>query len=310
MNNDVIRKKKLARDISHVENASGKAESLLDTAWKTGKHAYRIGITGPPGAGKSTLVNCLAAIYSDAGIQTAVISVDPSSPFTGGAILGDRIRMNELSHRKNVFIRSMATRGSLGGLSMKTHDVCDILDGHGFDIILIETVGVGQIELDIAQAADVTVTVLVPESGDDIQAMKAGIMEITDIFVVNKSDRHGAEAMVLNLQSLAALRQKYTTLPWEQPVIKTVATMQKGIDQVFEALEQFKNMLVKQDNWQTIRNERMKNKVLQLVNESLSEAFWTPEKRKILHSELHAISPKKQSPFYIAKKLLTSLGKT
>ncbi|MCK4813034.1 MAG: methylmalonyl Co-A mutase-associated GTPase MeaB [Candidatus Marinimicrobia bacterium] len=310
MNNDVIQKKKLARDISYVENASGEAESLLDAAWKTGKHAYRIGITGPPGAGKSTLVNCLAAIYSDAGIQTAVISVDPSSPFTGGAILGDRIRMNELSYRKNIFIRSMATRGSLGGLSMKTHDVCDILDGHGFDIILIETVGVGQIELDIAQAADVTVTVLVPESGDDIQAMKAGIMEITDIFVVNKSDRYGAEVMVLNLQSLAALRQKYSTLPWEQPVIKTVATMQKGIDQVFEALEQFKNMLVKQNNWQTIRNERMKNKVLQLVNESLSEAFWTPEKRKILHSELQAISQKKQSPFRIAKKLLTSLGKT
>ena len=155
--------KELARHISIVENDSPKARDLLDKAWRSGKHAYRIGITGPPGAGKSTLVNCLAAAYSDTGLQTAVISVDPSSPFTGGAILGDRIRMNTLSSRDNVYIRSMATRGSLGGLSMKTHDVCDILDGKGFDIILIETVGVGQIELDIAQAADVTVTVLKAE---------------------------------------------------------------------------------------------------------------------------------------------------
>ena len=160
--------KSLARNISQVENNSPKAEILLDAAWKAGKHAYRFGITGPPGAGKSTLVNCLAAEFSNAGKHTAVISVDPSSPFTGGAILGDRIRMNALSSRDNVYIRSMATRGSLGGLSMKTHDVCDILDGNDFDIILIETVGVGQIELDIAQAADVTLTVLVPESGDDI----------------------------------------------------------------------------------------------------------------------------------------------
>ncbi|MBW6458653.1 MAG: methylmalonyl Co-A mutase-associated GTPase MeaB, partial [FCB group bacterium] len=148
MNEHIRKIKKLARDISCVENDAPGAELLLDTAWRSGNHAYRIGITGPPGGGKSTLVNCLAAMYSDAGKKTAVISVDPSSPFTGGAILGDRIRMNMLSSRENVYIRSMATRGSLGGLSIKTHDVCDILDGHGFDIILIETVGVGQIELD------------------------------------------------------------------------------------------------------------------------------------------------------------------
>ncbi|MEA2077200.1 MAG: methylmalonyl Co-A mutase-associated GTPase MeaB [Candidatus Marinimicrobia bacterium] len=302
--------KALARDISLVENDSAKAESLLDAAWKSGKHAYRIGITGPPGAGKSTLVNCLAAEFSNMNKRTAVISVDPSSPFTGGAILGDRIRMNALSSRENVYIRSMATRGSLGGLSMKTHDVCDILDGQGFDIILIETVGVGQIELDIAQAADVTVTVLVPESGDDIQAMKAGIMEITDIFVVNKSDRHGAEAMAINLRSLTKLRKNYSALPWEQPVIKTVATEEVGIDIILDKLEQFKSMLKKHDNWESVRNERMKRKVLQLINESLSASFWTKERKKYLNKELRLSEKTDKSPFRIAENLLSSLRNT
>jgi len=301
--------KTLARTISEVENGSKKAPELLDRAWRSGKHAYRIGITGPPGAGKSTLVNCLASKLIDAEKKTAVISVDPSSPFTGGAILGDRIRMNELSSKNNIFIRSMATRGSLGGLSMKTHDVCDILDGEGFDIILIETVGVGQIELDIAQAADVTVTVLVPESGDDIQAMKAGIMEISDIFVVNKSDRHGAEAMALNLRSLTKLRTNYSSLPWEQPVIKTVATEGNGIDIILEALEKYKSMLIKNDNWDSVRSKRMENKVMQLIQNHLSDDFWTPERRMVLNQELTKTQESGNSPFKIVEKLLNQVRK-
>ncbi|MDD3095066.1 MAG: methylmalonyl Co-A mutase-associated GTPase MeaB [Candidatus Neomarinimicrobiota bacterium] len=301
--------KQLARDISEVENGGSKTEALLDKAWKSGKFAYRIGVTGPPGAGKSTLVNCLAAAFSDAGKRTAVISVDPSSPFTGGAILGDRIRMNALSGRENVYIRSMASRGSLGGLSLKTHDVCDILDGYGFDIILIETVGVGQIELDIAQAADVTLTVLVPESGDDIQAMKAGIMEISDIFIVNKADRHGVEAMIMHLRSLIALRKNYSTLPWEQPVLRTIATSGDGVEAVLKALHDYRDMLEKQQAWHSIRSERMKNKVFQIVNDTLSAHFWTPEKQKLLRKELQSATSAQQSPFRIAEKLLATLRK-
>lgn len=294
----------LARTISEVENDSKRAKDLLDQAWRKGQHAYRIGITGPPGAGKSTLVNCLATEFSDAGKKTAVISVDPSSPFTGGAILGDRIRMNTLSSRDNIYIRSLATRGSLGGLSLKTHDICDILDGESFDIILIETVGVGQIELDIAQAADVTVTVLVPESGDDIQAMKAGIMEITDIFVVNKADRHGSEAMALNLRSLSSLRNNYSSLPWEQPVIKTVATEGTGINEVFEALETYRSMLKANNNWDTIRRDRMRNKIMQLIESHLSKSFWTKEKLELLNQELALTQNIENSPFMIVEKLL------
>jgi GTPase len=164
--------------------------------------------------------------------------------------------------------------------------------------------------LDIAQAADVTITVLVPESGDDIQAMKAGIMEITDIFVVNKADRHGAEAMVLNLRSLTQLRKRYTSLPWEQPVIKTVATEETGIDIVLEALEKYKSMLQENDQWETIRLERMEKKVIQLVENYLSDDFWSKEKRNILRKELQGNDVKGNTPFRIAENLLSSLRNT
>lgn len=297
--------KALARQISQVENDSEKSKELLNSAWLTGHHAYRIGVTGPPGAGKSTLVNCLATHFSDQGKKTAVISVDPSSPFTGGAILGDRIRMNTLSSRPNIYIRSMATRGSLGGLSIRTHDVCDILDGAFFDIILIETVGVGQIELDIAQAADVTITVLVPESGDDIQAMKAGIMEISDIFVVNKADRHGAEAMVLNLSSLTKLKTKYATLQWEQPVVKTIANKCEGVDVLLTELDNFKKLLNTENNWELLRLKRMEKKVFNLINEHLNKLFWDEEKRKWLKSEIYSKNTQEKSPFIIVEKLLS-----
>ena len=199
----------------------------------------------------------------------------------------------------------MATRGSLGGLSIKTHDVCDILDGAYFDIILIETVGVGQIELDIAQAADVTITVLVPESGDDIQAMKAGIMEISDIFVVNKADRHGAEAMMLNLSSLTKLKTKYDTLQWEQPVVKTIANRCEGVDVLLSQLDNFKKLLNSENNWELLRLKRMEKKVLHLINEHLNNLFWDDKKRNLLKSEIYSQNTQEKSPFIIVEKLLS-----
>jgi len=196
----------LARVITLVENERPGFRAILSELNGALGRAHRIGITGPPGAGKSTLTGRLAAAFREAGETVAIVAVDPTSPFTGGALLGDRIRMNEIALDPGIFIRSMATRGSLGGLAVTTNEVIDVLDAFGFDRILIETVGVGQSELDIAAAADSTVVVLVPESGDGIQAMKAGLMEIADLFVVNKADRPGAERLAREVEIMLHLR--------------------------------------------------------------------------------------------------------
>jgi LAO/AO transport system kinase len=206
----------LSRAISLVENERPGFDALLHELHGLLGRAHRIGITGPPGAGKSTLTAALIRSYRSRGERVAVIAVDPTSPFTGGALLGDRIRMNELSMDPEVFVRSMATRGSLGGLAMTTQEVADVMDAFGFDRIIIETVGVGQSELDIASTADSTVVVLVPESGDSIQAMKAGLMEAADLFVVNKSDRPGADRLAREVSMMLQLRLRegqYVNMP-------------------------------------------------------------------------------------------------
>lgn len=222
----------LARFISLVENERGDYSAQLEQL--VIGHAPVIGVTGPPGAGKSTLINALAGYWLSLGKRVAIIAVDPSSPFSQGALMGDRLRMSEHFLNDQLFIRSMASRGSLGGLAPKVFEVCDILRASAFDYVIIETVGVGQSEVEIAALADTTVLVLVPEAGDEIQTIKSGIMEIADVFVLNKSDRDGSEVFAKNLLALA---HQYATENWEVPVVKTVASQKSGVELLAKAIE-------------------------------------------------------------------------
>lgn len=227
----------VARAITKIENGTAGAAELMKAVFpKTGK-ATVIGITGSPGAGKSSLVDKLAFHYKDKGERIGIVCIDPSSPFSGGAILGDRIRMATLGLDKNVFIRSMATRGNLGGLSRATVDAVAILDAAGFDKVIVETVGVGQDEVEIVKTADVSVVVLVPGMGDDIQAIKAGIMEIGDVFVINKADREGVLRTQKELESLLSLAHRPDM--WNPPIVKTIATENKGIEDLAAAIESY-----------------------------------------------------------------------
>lgn len=253
----------IARVITKIENGTD-PKLLEDIFPHTGK-AYYIGITGPPGAGKSSLVNAIVPKLLENNNKVGIIAVDPTSPFSGGALLGDRIRMNDLALNENVFIRSMATRGSLGGLASKTKDVALVLDAAGMDYILIETVGVGQVELDIAQVCDTTVVVLVPESGDAIQAMKAGILEVADILVVNKGDRSGADRLILEMKFAFELRVHNTG--WHYPILKTTAIENIGTDELVSTIKSHREYLEKSGELEIGR----KNKLVIRVNELIEE---------------------------------------
>ena len=227
----------IARAITAVESGSNDAAEIMKAVFPKTGNAIVIGITGAPGAGKSSLVDKLALHYKEKGEKIGIVCVDPSSPFSGGAILGDRIRMSTLGLDKNVFIRSMATRGNLGGLSRATVDAVAILDAAGFDKVIVETVGVGQDEVEIVKTADVSVVVLVPGMGDDIQAIKAGIMEIGDVFVINKADREGVIRTQKELEALLSLAHRPDM--WNPPIVRTVATESKGIEDLAAAIESY-----------------------------------------------------------------------
>jgi len=298
----------IGKAMSLIENDSGKTPELMNRLHTYSSNTYRIGITGPPGAGKSTLTSGIIRELRDQGEKIGVIAVDPTSPFTGGAVLGDRIRMMEFSADPDVFIRSMASRGSLGGLSRKAQELGDLLDASGKNYVIYETVGVGQTELDIADNADTIVVVLVPESGDAIQIMKAGLMEIADIFVVNKSDREGASKLKLELESMLQFRP-ISDKKWEIPILSTVGTKSEGISKLIEKIKAHKAFLEDNNLLVEKRTKRMNKKINEILQDHLLAVFWTSKKRELFEKKLPQIVNHKLSPYEMVKLLLNLVEK-
>ncbi|CAN5898627.1 methylmalonyl Co-A mutase-associated GTPase MeaB [soil metagenome] len=324
----------LARAISIVENHRAGFEELLSTWHPRLGHARRIGVTGPPGAGKSTLTTGLARAYRAEGLTVGIIAVDPTSPFTGGALLGDRIRMEDVALDPGVYIRSLATRGSLGGLSAAAREACDVLDAFGIDRILIETVGVGQSELDVARTADTSLVVLVPESGDSIQTLKAGLIEIADIFAVNKADRPGADRLRNEIEVMLGMRAGATmrNVPahhgvdlsanniikqvraaaatddveqWTPPVLRTVAVKDEGIAELVAALDRHFRYLEESGTLRTRRRTRLRERVVEVVEAKARRRLWNDAAtNQWLEDRLPELEAGTATPFAIADDLL------
>ncbi|MEK6280965.1 MAG: methylmalonyl Co-A mutase-associated GTPase MeaB [Acidobacteriota bacterium] len=295
----------VARAISKVEDVSKDASQLMKKIFPLTGKGLIVGITGAPGAGKSSLVDKLAQYYRQQGERVGIVAVDPSSPFSGGAILGDRIRMQALGLDQGVFIRSMATRGNLGGLARTTVDAVSILDAAGYAKIIIETVGVGQDEVEVVKAADVSVVVLVPGMGDDIQAIKAGIMEIGDIFVINKADRDGVNSTEKELEALLSLATREDG--WHPPIVKTIATENKGIQELAVAIESYRDFFLQAKSGDDRRRAIARWRILELLRERLVaqtlESDSASEKLDRLAGE---VASRQRDPYSAVEELMKS----
>ena len=293
----------VARAISKVEDVSKDASQLMKKIFPLTGKGLIIGITGAPGAGKSSLVDKLAQHYRQQGERVGIVAVDPSSPFSGGAILGDRIRMQTLGLDQGVFIRSMATRGNLGGLARTTVDAVSILDAAGYGKIIIETVGVGQDEVEVVKAADVSVVVLVPGMGDDIQAIKAGIMEIGDVFVINKADRDGVNSTEKELEALLSLATREDG--WHPPIVKTIATESKGIQELAAAIDSYRDYFRQAKSGDGRRRAIARWRILELLRERLVlqtlEADSASEKLDRLAGE---VASRQRDPYSAVEELM------
>jgi len=298
----------LARAISIVEDRTPESNELLKALFPYSGNAVLLGLTGSPGAGKSTLVDQIAREYRKQNKTIGIVAVDPTSPFSGGAILGDRIRMQSHYADSGIYIRSMATRGSLGGLASTTADVATVLDASGRDLVMIETVGVGQDEVDIVTLADVTVVILVPGMGDDVQTIKAGIMEIADVFVINKSDRDGAERVEREIRAMQSLAMRKDH--WTPPIVKTIATDGAGIPEVLQAIESFRAHLSQSDLGRIRRIENWRKRIAEMLRDALfarviSDYFGDGEVDRIAAE----VAEHKRDPYSLVEEIVQELGK-
>jgi LAO/AO transport system kinase len=298
----------LSRAITAVENRYPEAGPLLKGLFPHSGRAQVLGLTGAPGAGKSTLVDALAREYRSRNKTIGIVAVDPTSPFTGGAILGDRIRMQSHFGDEGTFIRSMATRGALGGLSSTTADVASVLDASGRDLVMIETVGVGQDEVDIVRLADITLVILVPGMGDDVQSIKAGIMEIADVFVINKADRDGADRVERELCAMQSLAMRADN--WVPPIVKTVASDGTGVAALADAIEEYQSFLQKTElgrqkrveNWRARLESMLRDEVLQrLVREHMDHENATQYANDVVDH--------KRDPYTIVEEIVAQIGR-
>jgi LAO/AO transport system kinase len=297
----------LARAISTVENRGPGWSELLKALFPHSGHARILGLTGPPGAGKSTLVDQLARYYRKQKRTVGIIAVDPTSPYTGGAILGDRIRMQEHFSDPGIYIRSMATRGSLGGLARTTADVATVLDAAGRDLIMIETVGVGQDEVDIVRLADITVVILVPGMGDDVQTIKAGIMEIADIFVINKSDREGAERVEREIRALQSLAIRSDH--WTPPIVKTVASEGVGVEELAAAIRDYDDYLQKENLILQKKAQNWQDRLVEMLRDALLERARQQLGNSAVAGYATEIAEHKRDPYALVEEIVGSLAK-